>query len=150
MDWDTREVADRLQITELLATYTHAIDQRDFDRVATCFTADAVLDYSASGGPAAPRDDAVAWLRDSLAKVDFTQHFVTNQRIAVTGDEATSDAYFFHPLVAGGGEPILMGGTYHDELRRTPDGWRITYRVQDLTWIQGVDPGTLGVTIRGE
>jgi hypothetical protein len=42
-----------------------------------------------------------------------------------------------------------MGGTYLDQLRRTDDGWRISERVQGLTWVQGVDPATLGVTIDG-
>jgi ketosteroid isomerase-like protein len=150
MEWDTREVSDRLQIAELLATYTHAIDSRDFDLVAWCFTEDATLDYTASGGPRARRHEAVAWLAEGLSAIAFTQHYVTNQRITLDGDSATSHAYFLHPLsIPGRPEPVLMGGTYLDQLRRTDEGWRITERVQGLTWVQGVDPATLGVTIDG-
>ena len=38
-------------IAALLDTYAHAIDTRDWVLLATVFSDDAVIDYTASGGP---------------------------------------------------------------------------------------------------
>ncbi len=41
------------------------------------------------------------------------------------------------------GEPWLfvVGGAYHDRLRRTPDGWRISHRVEETLWWDNPMPG---------
>lgn len=126
-------VEDVLAIQRLLADYAAAIDGRDFDALGDVFLPDATLDYTSSGGP---RDGFPAvrdWLAEALSAVDFTQHLVTNIRVDVDGDEATSSAYFFHPMRAGDAT-FLVSGTYEDRLARTADGWRIAERVQTMLW----------------
>jgi hypothetical protein len=56
-----------------------------------------------------------------------TRHLVTPLTIEVTGDTATSVSYFMFLS----GTAIATAGTYHDELARTGQGWRITRR--DIT-----------------
>jgi hypothetical protein len=56
-----------------------------------------------------------------------TRHLVTPLTIEVTGDTAMSVSYF----VFLSGTTIATTGTYHDELTRTGQGWRITRR--DIT-----------------
>lgn len=124
---------DLLAIHRLLADYAAAIDGRDFDALDDVFTGDAVLDYTSSGGPRADFAEVREWLRTALAAVDFTQHLVTNIRADVDGDDARSIAYFLHPMRAGD-TSFLVSGTYEDRLRRTPEGWRITERVQRMLW----------------
>ena len=48
---DNQEIADRLEIDQLLVRYVDAIDAKDWDLLDTVFTPDAHLDYSSSGGP---------------------------------------------------------------------------------------------------
>lgn len=142
----TDDLDDRMQISDLLDDYAHGIDTRDFDLVTSLFTPDAQLDYTSSGGPAAARDEAVAWLRASLPAVALTQHLLTNRRIRVEGDTATVRSELLNPLLFAGDngtELMLLGGRYDDRLVRTADGWRIAERVHTTTWTAGPMPAQL-------
>ena len=143
---DTESLADRVAINALLDEYAHAIDSRDFDLVTTLFTADAHLDYTSSGGPAASRDEAVDWLRASLPAVALTQHLLTNRRIQVDGDRATVRTELLNPLLFDsdkGTELMLLGGRYDDQVVRTAAGWRINKRVHTTPWTAGPIPAQL-------
>ena len=134
-DDDLRAIAD------LLDTYAHAIDTRDWVLLAKVFTEDAVIDYTASGGPRGSFADAVAFLIPSLGMITMSQHLITNKRIVIDGDTATSTAYFYSPLAVtdenGATQMLHVGGSYQDAFRRTEDGWRITERVQRNAWFDG-------------
>ena len=45
-----QEISDRIQIQDLLTRYTNAIDGKDWALLDTCFTPDAHVDYTATGG----------------------------------------------------------------------------------------------------
>lgn len=47
---DVQEIADRLELGELLARYVRAVDGGDWALLDSVFTADAVIDFSATGG----------------------------------------------------------------------------------------------------
>jgi hypothetical protein len=106
--------------------------------VASAFTPDAVLDYSAFGGPRGSVEDAVSWIGRALTPIAGSQHMITNLRVEVDGDLASARSYVFSPLVIGSSDGeqnvMLTGGAYADRLRRTPDGWRIVERTASLTW----------------
>ena len=42
------------------------------------------------------------------------------------------------------GESHTVGGEYHDQLVRTPDGWRITNRLEKSIWTDGAVPQAPG------
>jgi 3-phenylpropionate/cinnamic acid dioxygenase small subunit len=133
-----REVSDRIQIQDVLMGYAQAVDERDWDALAAAFTSDAMLDYTAFGGPRGSVQDAVEWLMRALAVIAASQHLLSNIRVRVDGDEATATAEVFSPLAIdrpdGGRTIMLTGGSYVDRLRRTDDGWRIAERTARLTW----------------
>ena len=145
-DLSAREVSDRLLIREVLDAYAAAVDTRDWELLASLCAADAVLDYSAYGGPKGSVAEAVAWIDQALSRIAVSQHLVTNVRIAIDGDTATSQCYLFSPLGAstdgGGMRVFLVGGYYNDRLRRTQDGWRIVERVAGPTWSYDVPGGS--------
>jgi ketosteroid isomerase-like protein len=123
-----RQIADRLAIERLLISYGIALDTRDSKLLATCFTADAVLEYDAA--PPATRAEFVERAR-GLTKFVATQHVVSNIAVRLDGDRARASSYAHAMHVrgeSGGRETYLMGGTYTDILARTPDGWRIRHR----------------------
>lgn len=131
------ELADRLAIADGLARYAWAVDERDVAAVRDRFTPDAHLDYTASGGPAGPRDEVVDWMAHGLSLVGPTQHLVTTTVVDLAGDTATSRCHLLNPLLSPddpASTVVLLGGTYVDQWRRTPDGWRITHRVHGVTW----------------
>lgn len=132
-------LADRLEISDLLDTYARGIDSKDWDLVASVFTEDAQLDYSAFGGPKGTAQEVVAWISSSVSVFPMTQHHITNRTFSIDGDAATSSAELFAPMGMAAGEGklsmMLTGGVYNDTYRRTADGWRISSRVCDRAWM---------------
>lgn len=131
---DLQRLIDRAEIADLLTAYTRAVDQRRYAEAAAVFTDDAVLDYSAVGGPVTNARDALAWVGEMMAAFDRFQHVLGQLEYAFDGpDRARVTAYFLNPMVAGDAM-VEVGGYYHHELVRTPDGWRSRRMVDDLVW----------------
>lgn len=135
---------DRAEIEQVLVRYSTLIDTKQFDRLAAeVFTADALVDYTrAPGGIAGSVGEVTAWLAQVLEPFKVLQHMLGNFDINVDGDRARSICYFHNPMgLAGAGDSVSMfwcGGRYIDELVRTPRGWRIKHRVDDVQYMQGL------------
>jgi ketosteroid isomerase-like protein len=139
---------ERTAINDLLDDYAYAVDSHDWDLLQTLFTPDALLDYTAAGGPRGGRDDVLRWISESLPLVTLSQHLLTNRRIRVAGDVATVRSELLNPLLFAGDEGtqmLLLGGRYDDRVQRTPDGWKFTERVHTTTWTAGPVPAQLSV-----
>lgn len=132
------EIADRIEIDDLLTAYAVAVDARDWDAVAALFADGAVLDYSAFDGPRAGAIEAIAWVAEGLSGFPVSQHLVTNRQVwlAVDGDLDTARARceVFNPMVDSDGTVVQVGGSYEDRLVRTPAGWRFAERVARPAW----------------
>jgi hypothetical protein len=134
-----QELSDRLEIQDLQAAYSHAIDTRDFDALDRVFTRDAFIDYTAFGGSAGGLEETKAFLRKALAMFGGFQHMVATSQVKLSGNRATAKTICWNPMVmksAGPGEPpvFFCGLWYHDEYLRTLDGWRITRRVEEKSF----------------
>jgi ketosteroid isomerase-like protein len=128
-----QSLIDRQAIVDVLTRYTTALDLKDWDLLAEQFTPDAVVDYSAEGGPVCHgRAEMVADCQADLGKLDATHHLTGNFVIEVQGDAATSRSLVqaWHYSAAGGerGGTQLMAGGYEDRLVRTSDGWKLEHR----------------------
>jgi 3-phenylpropionate/cinnamic acid dioxygenase small subunit len=133
-------LTDRLEINDLLIRYAVSLDSRDWAQLATCFTEDAVAEYGELAGRNDGRDEIVATCRHALEGLDASQHIVGNFVIATDGDAGTASCYLHaqHYLVsANGTNTFVVGGTYHDRLIRSPEGWRIAHRRLEVTWTDG-------------
>jgi 3-phenylpropionate/cinnamic acid dioxygenase small subunit len=143
---DLQALADRLDIEAVLTRYAWALDSKQFDELDDVFTPDAHIDYTSSGGEAGAYPDVKAWLAKVLPNFPAYQHLVTNKQITIDGDRATSRAEFYNPMVMakrdGTTSIFFVGGEYHDQLVRTPNGWRITNRVEKSIWTDGAVPQT--------
>jgi 3-phenylpropionate/cinnamic acid dioxygenase small subunit len=141
---DLAALVDRLEIEEVLTRYAWALDSKTFDGLDDVFTSDAHIDYTSSGGVAGPFPEVKAWLARVLPHFPAYQHLVTNHQITVDGDQATSRAEFYNPMVTakpdGGRGIFFVGGEYHDQLVRTPQGWRIRERIEKSVWTDGELP----------
>jgi hypothetical protein len=138
---DLQELSDRQEIVDVITRYTRAIDTRSWDDLDAVFTEDAILDYSAVGGPADVLSVAKPWVAQGLGGFLRYQHVIGQVSIELDGDSASATAYFTNPMVApapGGGESIVeVGGYYHHDLVRTPAGWRSKRMVDDNVWMRG-------------
>lgn len=146
---DLQELSDRLEVTDVITRYTRAVDTRRYaDLQVDVFTPDAVLDYSAVGGPVGPPAEVVPWVEKGLRGFARYQHLVGQVSIAFaapgpTGrpDEAEVTAYFTNPMVSvapDGSETLWeVGGYYHHTMVRTADGWRSRRLVDENVWMRG-------------
>jgi ketosteroid isomerase-like protein len=136
---DTARLAmllDRHAIRDLVTRYACAVDRRDFDAVAACFTPDAETDYTYFRGPIAV---VLEKIRAGVNGFAMTMHVLGNHLAEVRGDEATSETYAvcYHrrPGVPDGAQ-LVVAMRYLDELVRTTDGWRIRRRHATVEWQQ--------------
>lgn len=126
---ELQEISDRMEIREVITRYTRAIDTRNFDDLDHVFGDGAILDYSSVDGPVDTLDVARPWVISGLSLFTRYQHTIGQVAITFDGtDSAHATAYFINPLIMTGedGKEILweVGGYYHHDLVRTPDGWR--------------------------
>jgi hypothetical protein len=126
------EISDRLEIQQLLVDYSTAIDQRRFDDLDKLFTPDAYIDYRTLGGIDGRYPEVKKWLSEVLPTFPVYAHMLGNFSVRITGDTASSRVICFNPMVLpGGSDQVLFCGLwYDDEFLRTPEGWRMTRRVE--------------------
>jgi 3-phenylpropionate/cinnamic acid dioxygenase small subunit len=129
------DVADRLAVSDVLIRYATALDNRDWELLASCFTDEATLDYDTSG--VYGRDDFAEHCRVGLGRMKATQHVVTNHVIALDGDRAHSTSYVIAQHVRENDITFTLGGTYHDDLVRSGAEWRIASRRFVTSWKAG-------------
>ena len=124
---------DHLAIVEVLHRYARACDQRQWALMEDVFTEDVVAevgDITTTG-----RKARVDGIRSNLGGCGPTQHLLGNFDIVVDGNEATCSTYVRAFHVGAGDRSDLtyeICATYHDRLRRTPEGWRIHHRRMEI------------------
>jgi len=132
------DIADKLEIRELLFKYALMADKSRWEMQDSIFTPDATIDYTSvgKGGRLGPSREMLVWLSEALKHSHIRYHYICNEIISVDGDTATCICIFSSPMdLNEPGEPKLLmtnTGYYHDKLVRTPKGWRISERICDM------------------
>ncbi|MCP3735908.1 nuclear transport factor 2 family protein [Sphingomonas sp. RP10(2022)] len=137
-----QEIGDRLEIQDLLARYSFAIDDRDWEALDSIFTADARIDYTQTGGAVGSLAQVKAWLPLALERFSRFQHLVATSTLDLAGDRASGRTILFNPMVYRGADGVeqtfFIGLWYRDVFVRTTDGWRIAERVEEMSWSHNV------------
>lgn len=145
MDPTVQRLLDEHEITRLCYRYGAALDDRDWERLRTCFTADAVTEYEGLGRfEGYPAIEGVC--QAALGPLDRSQHLIGNVSVDVDGDTATAQCYLHAQHVkagTAGGDLYLLAGRYTDRVTRTPDGWRFAHRRLETWWVDG-NPAVVG------
>ena len=139
-----QQLADRLEIGELMARYADIVDRRTWPKMTRVFALEATIDFRPSGGPSGPYREMLAWLDRALDSWPMHLHMITNLIIDLDGDRATSSCYF-HAAIGresheGGQYTVTPSGRYLDRLIRTANGWRIVERVCEQVLREGKLP----------
>jgi hypothetical protein len=108
-------LSDDVEIQALLTRYCTAVDSKQYAMLDTVFTPDAFIDYTSAGG-------------------------ITKSRCMFYNPMGL-------PLPEGqeGLQLVFFGGYYNDKLTRTPEGWRISERIEESTWQYGQLPERLDI-----
>jgi ketosteroid isomerase-like protein len=136
-----RWLTDRAEIEDLVFAFARSIDTKDWPRYASLFTEDGVLVMPWTGEFAGVtgRDHLAKFAEDGLDRFVRTQHIMTNPEITVDGDSAQS-THYLHSSHVRSEDPEDhwdVGGWYHADYARTPEGWRFTRVALDAVWQSG-------------
>jgi 3-phenylpropionate/cinnamic acid dioxygenase small subunit len=117
------DATDLLAIHDLLANYGHVVDDADWDRLSDVFSDDGVFDLDAIGEG---RAQGIDELRACFARLNHPlAHHTTNVTIEPVDDHRVRVRGKY--LVVSD-EGKARTGEYHDEVVRTPAGWRLERR----------------------
>ena len=119
-------VEDRMAILALVTRYNHAVDEGDVDTRSETFTVDGVWD-SDTAGVVTTREAIRAHAATRAPQAHTKKHWTNSPVIEGDGDHATITQYLWLVEIV---EPrrTLMIGTYHDTVRREPEGWLFAER----------------------
>jgi hypothetical protein len=135
-------VEDLIAIQQLSLRYASAVDRRDSDAFVAVFHPDAELTVY---GPDADTPNFTRHGHGDLGEIPRlirrypkTFHFIGNQLIDITGDEATGEVYCMARHLtpdAHGGTDFVMFIRYIDRYRRGEDQvWRMSERQVRIHW----------------
>ncbi len=129
------DLLDRQEVADVLMRYGSSLDERNWDRLSTCFVDDVTSVLA--GGPEmngyAQLEEAV---RAALGVYEATQHHIADLEAEIDGDSATLRANLIATHLYGGNR-FVVGGVYREELVRTAEGWRIAHHQLDSLWMDG-------------
>lgn len=123
------EYKSEKQVKKVVVSMVNAIDTKEWNTAIEQFDEKVFVDYeSLSGqkGSVVPAKGLVGNWEKLLAKVD-THHMLTNFDIKVDGDRAEMFSHVYASHTAKGIKYWDAYGRYHHKLKRTKNGWKITF-----------------------
>ncbi len=140
-----RAFQDRTDIADVLYRYSSAVDSFDNAGVRSALADDIWAQYG-NGDPVEGGDKLAAWIAEATATVIWQHHLLNVYHITIDGDQAKTLSYLtsYQVFKENPDAAIILVARYHDELKRTTDGWKISKRVMEVLWGESkVDDGYL-------
>jgi uncharacterized protein (TIGR02246 family) len=138
------ELADELEIRDLVHRYADASSRRDPPGVASTFTADG--EWSAATlGQYRGRDALVSFFTDMLGDWNaFVQGLLSGVVVLDRADPDHAKGRWFVQEIGqrSGGANLSVAGVYHDEYVRDAGAWRIIRRRYDPLLVRADDAVT--------
>jgi SnoaL-like domain len=138
MEPELRDLLDRHQIYQVLMRYCRAIDRADPQLLQTVYHDGAVAKHWTGEFRDAKRDFVEYAIPRLESFGTVTQHHITNCLIALDGDSASAESYFFalQPTEMEDGSEVLsfIGGRYLDRFERRDGRWAIVERSVVNDW----------------
>jgi hypothetical protein len=132
---DLRALQDRVEICDVLYRYSSSIDSFDNAGVRGTLADDIWAQYGNSE-PVVDGDALAKWIAEATATVVWQHHLLNVYHVEIDGDVARTVSYLTSHQVfkENPAAAIILVARYHDELRRTSDGWKISRRVMEVLW----------------
>jgi ketosteroid isomerase-like protein len=144
------KLEDELAIRSLADRYTDAVNHRDWDAYAACWTQDGVWDL---GPPVNQRKEGLPAILEEVTRAVGGMDLFIQMTHAITvlevqGDRALARATLneigrIKPEnrdLLGGAEGMFILAIYTDELRRVDGGWRYAKRTYQVALFDGRAP----------
>jgi hypothetical protein len=140
---DVQQLSDRAEIADVINRMGSCQDRREWAGLDDVLAENLDVDYGpGNGGPATgvARGDLVASWRESLKRMDATQHVLTGMQIRLVGDVADvglNELVWLTSSAVEGSRLYNFGTRMELRLARLPEGWRITALWVRGTWSDG-------------
>jgi len=138
---ESNRLADHLAIQDLVTSYAHAVDDRDWGRWESLFLPEARIDYTSAGGIEGSPAELARWMPRAMATFTFCMHSTSTHEIRFTGpDSATGRVHVFNRNGAeweGRAEIVDVGAVYEDSYLRVGGTWRFASRIEHTRYITG-------------
>ena len=137
-DDQTQRLQDRLDITDTIYRYASCIDRRDLEGLRAVLHDDIRARYGNAdwieGG-----DALVKWIDEMTRDTVWQHHLLSVYHVDLDPrdrDRASALVYHTsHQVFAADPDTVgVLVARYHDQLVRTPEGWRIAELVFELCW----------------
>lgn len=139
-----QRLSDRLDIQDTISRYSLGQDAHQgansniLEQWDETFATDGRVDFSAAGGPVGTYRDLSRWMRGDgdtpgiMSGFSNWQHMLSLPIVVLSGDTAAARTDFFAThrgrVEQGSNVHYNAAGAFHDDLVRTPEGWRIGFR----------------------
>ncbi len=126
---------DRNDISDVLYRYSASVDSFDTEGVRSALADDIWAQYGNSD-PVVGGDALANWIADATATIIWQHHLLNVYQVKIDGDQATALSYLtsYQVFKENPDAAVILVARYHDELRRTPAGWRVSKRIMELLW----------------
>jgi hypothetical protein len=126
---------DRIDIADVLYTYSSSVDSFDTEGVRSALADDIWAQYG-NGEAVVGGDKLAGWIAEATATVIWQHHLLNVYHVTIDGDQAKALSYLtsYQVFEENPQAAIILVARYHDELRRTPSGWKISKRIMELLW----------------
>jgi hypothetical protein len=128
-------IQDRIEITDVLYRYASTIDRFDLDGLRGTLADELWAQYG-NADPVIGGDAVTRWIAEAIEPVIWQHHLLSVYHVEIDGDAAKALVYHTsHQVFADEPESAkVLVGRYSNELRREPDGWRISRLVLEILW----------------
>ena len=128
-------IQDRIEITDVLYRYASTIDSFDLDGLRGTLADELWAQYG-NADPVIGGDAVARWIEEAIEPVIWQHHLLSVYHVEIDGDEAKALVYHTsHQVFADEPESAkVLVGRYSNELRREPDGWKISRLVLEILW----------------
>ena len=124
-----QRLEDRFALSDLLASYCAAVDERDLDRLAELFTPDGTFRHSSGGFAVRGRAEIRKFYRDRLASAGPSLHYPHTQIVTFTGRDRATGTVAAEAEVGREGRCIVNAVRYQDLYARQGEAWLFEERV---------------------
>src|SRR5947209_8120668 len=126
---------DRTDIADVVYRYSSAIDSFDYPSVRRALADDIHATYG-NADPVTSGDALVKWIEEATSTVIWQHHLLNVYHINIDGDHAKTLSYLtsYQVFKENPDAAVILVARYHDELKRTSDGWKVSRRIMELLW----------------
>jgi hypothetical protein len=126
---------DRTDIADVLYKYSSSVDSFDTEGIRSTLADDIWAQYG-NGDAVQGGDKLAGWIEQATATVIWQHHLLNVYHVTIDGDEAKTVSYLtsYQVFEENPDAAIILVARYHDELRRTTSGWKISKRIMELLW----------------